>query len=126
MLARPAARRRWSRRCSVRRMLSRARADCTSRATTQMRRQQGLHFLAQGAFAGIANIAAHDHAAWTEREALEHLAVLSVVALRCCRYLMRRLQIANAYDGLTQRVRRARLRSPPKRRCGPASLSPPC
>jgi Protein of unknown function (Hypoth_ymh) len=43
-------------------------------------RQQGLHFLAQGAFAGIANIAAHDHAAWTEHEALEHLAVLSVVA----------------------------------------------
>jgi uncharacterized protein (TIGR02391 family) len=43
-------------------------------------RQQGLHLLAQGAFAGIRNIAAHDNATWTEHEALEHLAVLSVVA----------------------------------------------
>jgi uncharacterized protein (TIGR02391 family) len=43
-------------------------------------RQQGLHHLAQGAFAGIRNIAAHDKTAWSEHEALEHLAVLSVVA----------------------------------------------
>jgi hypothetical protein len=43
-------------------------------------RQQGLHLLAQGAFAGIRNIATHDKTAWTEHEALEHLAVLSVVA----------------------------------------------
>jgi hypothetical protein len=43
-------------------------------------RQQGLHLLAQGAFAGIRNIAVHDEAAWSEHEALEHLAVLSVVA----------------------------------------------
>jgi uncharacterized protein (TIGR02391 family) len=44
-------------------------------------RQQGLHLLAQGAFAGIRNIATHDdNATWTEHEALEHLAVLSVVA----------------------------------------------
>lgn len=43
-------------------------------------RQQGLHLLAQGAFAGIRNIAAHDEAEWTEQEALEHLAVLSVIA----------------------------------------------
>jgi hypothetical protein len=43
-------------------------------------RQQGLHLVAQGAFAGIRNIAAHSNAAWAEHEALEHLAVLSVVA----------------------------------------------
>lgn len=43
-------------------------------------RQQGLHLMAQGAFAGIRNIAAHDDTAWTEHEALEHLSVLSVVA----------------------------------------------
>jgi hypothetical protein len=43
-------------------------------------RQQGLHLLAQGAFAGIRNIAVHDKVAWTEHEGLEHLAVLSVVA----------------------------------------------
>jgi len=43
-------------------------------------RQQGVHLLAQGAFAGIRNIAVHDEALWSEHEALEHLAVLSVVA----------------------------------------------
>jgi hypothetical protein len=43
-------------------------------------RQRGLQHLAQGAFAGIRNIAAHDNETWTEHEALEHLAVLSVVA----------------------------------------------
>lgn len=43
-------------------------------------RQQGLLLIAQGAFAGIRNIAAHDDTPWTEQEALEHLAVLSVVA----------------------------------------------
>jgi hypothetical protein len=43
-------------------------------------RQQGLHLVAQGAFAGIRNIAAHSKAVWTEHEALEHLAVLSIVA----------------------------------------------
>ena len=43
-------------------------------------RQQGLHLLAQGAFAGIRNVAAHDQATWVEHEALEHLAVLSVIA----------------------------------------------
>jgi hypothetical protein len=43
-------------------------------------RQEGLHLLAQGAFAGIRNLAAHDKVEWTEQEALEHLAVLSVVA----------------------------------------------
>jgi uncharacterized protein (TIGR02391 family) len=47
---------------------------------TWQSRQQGLHFVAQGAFAGIRNIATHDKTAWTEHEALEHLAVLSVVA----------------------------------------------
>lgn len=43
-------------------------------------KQQGLHLLSQGAFAGIRNVAAHDEEEWTEQQALEHLAVLSVVA----------------------------------------------
>lgn len=43
-------------------------------------RQRGLHHLAQGAFAGIRNIAAHEDVSWTESAALEHLAVLSVIA----------------------------------------------
>lgn len=43
-------------------------------------RQDGIHHLAQGAFAGIRNIAAHDEGEWPEQIALEHLAVLSVVA----------------------------------------------
>ncbi|HXL20759.1 MAG TPA: TIGR02391 family protein [Streptosporangiaceae bacterium] len=42
--------------------------------------QEGLHLMAQGAFAGIRNIAAHDEDEWPEHVALEHLAVLSVVA----------------------------------------------
>jgi uncharacterized protein (TIGR02391 family) len=43
-------------------------------------RQEGLHLLAQGAFAGIRNVAAHTDHDWSEQVALEHLAVLSVVA----------------------------------------------
>jgi hypothetical protein len=43
-------------------------------------RQEGLHLLAQGAFAGIRNVATHTAEEWTEQVALEHLAVLSVVA----------------------------------------------
>ena len=43
-------------------------------------RQRGLHLVAQGAFSGIRNIAVHSKTSWTEHEALEHLAVLSVVA----------------------------------------------
>jgi len=43
-------------------------------------RQEGLHFLAQGAFAGIRNVATHTNDEWPEQVALEHLAVLSVVA----------------------------------------------
>lgn len=43
-------------------------------------RQEGLHLLAQGAFAGIRNVAAHTDEEWTEQVGLEHLAVLSVVA----------------------------------------------
>jgi hypothetical protein len=43
-------------------------------------RQRGLHFIAQGAFAGIRNIAVHDPTPWTEQQGLEHLAVLSIVA----------------------------------------------
>lgn len=43
-------------------------------------RQEGLHLLAQGAFAGIRNVATHTHDEWTEQTALEYLSVLSVVA----------------------------------------------
>ena len=43
-------------------------------------RQDGLHLLAQGAFAGIRNVAAHTDVEWPEQIALEHLAVLSTVA----------------------------------------------
>ncbi len=43
-------------------------------------RQEGLHLLAQGAFAGIRNPATHSGDEWTEHVALEHLAVLSVIA----------------------------------------------
>ena len=43
-------------------------------------RQEGLHLIAQGAFAGIRNVATHTGDEWTEQVALEHLAVLSVVA----------------------------------------------
>ena len=43
-------------------------------------RQDGLHLLAQGAFAGIRNVATHTNDEWPEQVALEHLAVLSVVA----------------------------------------------
>lgn len=43
-------------------------------------RQQGLHLLAQGVYAGIRNIAAHLDEDWPEQEALEYLAALSVVA----------------------------------------------
>lgn len=43
-------------------------------------RQEGLHLLAQGAYAGIRNISAHGDEEWTEQQALEYLAVLSVCA----------------------------------------------
>jgi uncharacterized protein (TIGR02391 family) len=44
-------------------------------------RQDGLHLLAMGAFAGIRNVVAHSVVAgWSQQEALEYLAVLSVVA----------------------------------------------
>lgn len=43
-------------------------------------RQEGLHLIAQSVFAGIRNIAAHTDDEWSEQVALEHLAVLSVVA----------------------------------------------
>ncbi len=42
-------------------------------------RQEGLHLLAQGAFAGIRNVATHTGDEWPEQMALEHLAILSVV-----------------------------------------------
>jgi Protein of unknown function (Hypoth_ymh) len=43
-------------------------------------RQTGLRPLAQGAYLGIRNVAAHDDAQWSEEEAMEYLAVLSVIA----------------------------------------------
>ncbi len=43
-------------------------------------RQEGLHLLAQGVFAGIRNVATHIEGEWSEQVALEHLAVLSAVA----------------------------------------------
>jgi Protein of unknown function (Hypoth_ymh) len=52
--------------------------DKTSK--TWRSRQEGLHLLAQGAFAGIRNVAIHTGDEWPEQVALEHLAVLSVVA----------------------------------------------
>lgn len=42
--------------------------------------QEGLHMIAQGAFAAIRNVATHTHDDWTEQEALEALAVLSWIA----------------------------------------------
>jgi uncharacterized protein (TIGR02391 family) len=52
--------------------------DTSSR--TWKSRQEGLHLVAQGVFAGIRNVAAHTEDEWSEQVALEHLAVLSVVA----------------------------------------------
>ncbi|WP_166678497.1 TIGR02391 family protein [Kribbella voronezhensis] len=52
--------------------------DRTSK--TWRSRQEGLHLLAQGAFAGIRNVATHTDDEWTEQVGLEHVAVLSVVA----------------------------------------------
>ena len=43
-------------------------------------RHDGLHLLAQGAFAGIRNVATHTDNEWSEQIAVEHLAALSVVA----------------------------------------------
>jgi hypothetical protein len=43
-------------------------------------RQSGLHLIAQGAFAGIRNISAHEDEPWPEHIAIEYLSVLSVVA----------------------------------------------
>jgi hypothetical protein len=43
-------------------------------------RQEGLHHIAQGAYAGIRNIAAHHDDELTEHAVLEQLAVLSVIA----------------------------------------------
>lgn len=43
-------------------------------------RQDGLHLLAQGVFAGIRNVSAHSFEEWPEQTALEYLSALSVVA----------------------------------------------
>lgn len=47
---------------------------------TWMSRQRGLHLLAQGAFAGIRNLVSHEVVDLTESEALEQMAVLSMIA----------------------------------------------
>jgi Protein of unknown function (Hypoth_ymh) len=39
-----------------------------------------LQLLARGAYAGIRNVAAHADTPWAEHEAIEYLAVLSVIA----------------------------------------------
>ena len=49
-------------------------------SNTWKSRQDGLHLLAQGAFAGIRNVATHTGDDWPEQVPLEHSAVLSVVA----------------------------------------------
>lgn len=43
-------------------------------------RQRGLHLLAQGIYAGVRNVAAHEQKDWTEHLALEYLATFSVLA----------------------------------------------
>jgi len=43
-------------------------------------RQQGLHLLAQGAYAGIRNVSVHEEGELSQQQALEYLAVLSVIA----------------------------------------------
>ena len=43
-------------------------------------RQRGLHMLAQGAYAGIRNVSAHEDEPLEEHAALEYLAVFSVIA----------------------------------------------
>lgn len=61
---------------SVRLWLPGPRDDDTWRS-----RQDGLHLLAMSAFAGIRNVVAHSvDPGWSKQEALEYLAVLSVVA----------------------------------------------
>jgi hypothetical protein len=52
--------------------------DVTS--DTWRSRQEGLHMVAIGAFAGIRNVAAHTTEEWSEQVALELLALLSTVA----------------------------------------------
>jgi Protein of unknown function (Hypoth_ymh) len=50
------------------------------KSKTWRSRQEGLHLIAQGAFAGIRNVATHTDDEWPEQLALEHLAILSTVA----------------------------------------------
>lgn len=50
------------------------------KSETWRSRQEGLHLIAQGTFAGIRNVATHTTDEWAEQVALEHLAILSVVA----------------------------------------------
>ncbi|MET7344667.1 TIGR02391 family protein [Streptomyces sp. NPDC005547] len=59
----------------------RLRFDGDSDSPTWVARQEGAMYLSAGAFLAIRNLAAHAEAvAWTEQEALEYLAVFSVVA----------------------------------------------
>jgi hypothetical protein len=50
-------------------------------AATWTSKQDGLHYLSIGAYAGIRNVAAHSHQpGWSEQQALEYLAVFSAIA----------------------------------------------
>ena len=72
--------------------------DKTSK--TWRSRQDGLHLMAQGAYAGIRNVAAHHGDEWPEQLALECLAVLSVVA----RWADETGVIADSGRGFTRRA----------------------
>ncbi|MET8134115.1 TIGR02391 family protein [Streptomyces sp. NPDC005251] len=59
----------------------RLRFDGDRNTPTWRARQEGAKYLAAGAFLALRNVAAHeDEVTWTEQEALEHLATLSVLA----------------------------------------------
>jgi hypothetical protein len=59
---------------------SSSQLGCPTHGWPKPFRAHGTRLLAQGAFAGIRNIATHSDDEWSEQVALEHLAVLSVVA----------------------------------------------
>lgn len=59
----------------------RLRFDGDHNTPTWRARQEAAKYLAAGAFLALRNVAAHeDEVTWTEQEALEHLATLSVLA----------------------------------------------
>ncbi|WP_331448212.1 TIGR02391 family protein [Streptomyces xanthochromogenes] len=64
-----------------RRRKPRLRFDGDHNTPSWRARQEGAKYLAAGAFLALRNVAAHeDEVTWTEQEALEHLATLSVLA----------------------------------------------